>query len=245
MIRIGCFGGTFDPVHKGHVALAVAAARFLALDRLIVLPVGNPYHRGRMPIASSLQRNIMLELAFAYEPYFAQSRCKVVIDSREQHRSGPTYTIDTLIELRSELAAEYEAEFKAEVSLVWIIGSDAFAQLPTWSRFEQLFDYAHFAVAMRIEAGTEAKIEAKSENGNIATTKTPENAFKNSIFKHKADNAVALFSAGTHGAWLELAVDLPNASSTQARAAIKQMGSLDDLLAPPVAQFILDNKLYR
>jgi nicotinate-nucleotide adenylyltransferase len=229
MIRIGCFGGTFDPVHKGHVALAVAAARFMALDRLIVLPVGNPYYRGRMPIASPEQRNIMLELAFASEPYFAQSGCKVVIDSREQHRNGPTYTIDTLIELHNEVALE----FKTEVSLVWIIGSDAFAQLPTWTRFEQLFDYAHFAVATRID------------NGSIATTEMPENALKNDVFKHKAENATALFCAGTHGAWLELAVDLPDASSTRARAAAKQMASLDEFLAPPVAQFILDNKLYQ
>ncbi len=230
--RIGCFGGTFDPVHKGHVALAKAAARILALDRLIILPVGNPYYRGRMPIASPHQRNAMLELAFADEPYFAQSGCTVIIDSREQHRSGPTYTIDTLIELRSEVTAE----FGLEASLVWIIGSDAFAQLHTWSRYTELFDYAHFAVATRMESG---KIP------NVAMS---EDALNTGTFRHEANSAAALFSSKTHGAWMQLAMNLPDASSTQARAVAKQnkqSNALNDLLPAPVVQFIMDNKFYQ
>ena len=231
MNRIGCFGGTFDPVHKGHVALAVAAARALQLDTLIVLPVGNPYYRGRMPIANPQQRNAMLELAFADEPFFAQGECKVVIDSREQHRTGPTYTIDTLIELKRE--------FGAVASLIWIIGSDAFAQLHTWTRYEELFDYAHFVVASR------------RENGIIPTITIPEDALNTGIFRHQCSTSEALFNAGSHGAWMPLVVDLPDASSTAARAlaqtaaATKNAKALNDLLCPSVAQFIADNQLYQ
>jgi nicotinate-nucleotide adenylyltransferase len=227
MNRIGCFGGTFDPVHKGHVALAVAAVQLLQLNTLIVLPVGNPYYRGRMPIASPQQRNAMLELAFADEPFFAQHGCKVVIDAREQHRAGPTYTIDTLIELKRE--------FGHDASLVWIIGSDAFAQLHTWTRYQELFNYAHFAVATRID------------KGSVSAVAMPEDALKSGVFKHQAATSAALFSTGTHGAWMPLVVDLPDASSTEARAAAATKNAivLNDLLCPPVAQFIAHNKLYQ
>ncbi len=227
MIRIGCFGGTFDPVHKGHVALAVAAVRLLQLNTLIVLPVGNPYYRGRMPIASPQQRNAMLELAFAHEPFFAQGECKVVIDSREQRRTGPTYTIDTLIELKRENGAD--------ASLIWIIGSDAFAQLHTWTRYDELFNYAHFAVATR------------RENGITPSIIMPEDALNTGIFKHQLSTSEALFNAGSHGAWMPLVVDLPDASSTEARAAAatKNAKALNDLLCPSVAQFIADNRLYQ
>lgn len=227
MNRIGCFGGTFDPVHKGHVALAAAAVQVLQLDTLIVLPVGNPYYRGRMPIASPQQRNAMLKLAFADELFFAQHGCKVVIDSREQHRAGPTYTIDTLIELKRE--------FGQDASLVWVVGSDAFAQLHKWTRYQELFDYAHFAVATRID------------KGSVSAVVMPKDALNSGVFKHKVATSEALFNTGTHGAWMPLAVDLPDASSTgvRAAAATKNAIVLNDLLCPSVAQFIAHNKLYQ
>ena len=216
-------------MHKGHVALAVAAARTLQLNTLLVLPVGNPYYRGRLPIASPAQRNAMLELAFAAEPFFQQSGCKVIIDSREQQRTGPTYTIDTLIELKRE--------FGQDASLVWIIGSDAFSLLPTWTRYEALFDYAHFAVAQRRGSGDNSAI------------KVPEDALNTGVFGHRATSSEALFKFGTHGAWLQLAVDLPDASSTRAREAAKNLSAnmhvLNDLLCSSVVQFIAEQKLYQ
>ena len=102
------FGGTFDPVHLGHVALVRAALTELQLERLTVLPAGNPYQRGRTPFASAKQRVAMLRLAFV-------DHSAINIDERELHREGATYTVDTLTEIRAELGAD--------IPFVWLIGS--------------------------------------------------------------------------------------------------------------------------
>ncbi len=131
------FGGTFDPVHNGHVAMAHAAREELMADRLIVLPAGNPWQRGRLPFASAEARLAMLRLAFGEAAN---------IDARELERQGPTYTFDTVSELHAEHPG---AEF------YWLIGSDAFAKLGTWHRAAALAALTRFAVAAR--AGEEVR----------------------------------------------------------------------------------------
>lgn len=106
----------------------------LCATRAIALPAGNPWQRGRLPIADAGQRLVMLELAFGND-------ARVTIDARELARRGPTYTIDTLTELDRERASDE--------TLVWLIGSDAFARLESWHRWQALFDFATFAVVMR------------------------------------------------------------------------------------------------
>lgn len=131
---IALFGGTFDPVHNGHAAMVQGAFEQLDMERVMVLPAGNPYQRGHLPLASAQHRVAMLALAFA------TSR-RITIDKRELNRIGPTYTVHTLLELRRELGDA--------VPLIWLIGADAFSRLDTWHRWEELFGLCHFAVSRR------------------------------------------------------------------------------------------------
>ena len=134
MKSILLFGGTFDPVHNGHMAMAVAALKETSASQLVALPVGNPYQKGRLPLASGEHRAAMLEIAFIERP-------EVSVDTRELTRQGATYTIDTLREVR------YENGDAA--ALIWLIGGDAFARLDSWREWQSLFALANFAVVLR------------------------------------------------------------------------------------------------
>jgi nicotinate-nucleotide adenylyltransferase len=131
---IGLFGGTFDPIHFGHLRLATELAEAFHLEKVIFLPAGLPYHRGRAAHASSEQRLTMLKLATARDVRFD-------VDDRELQRDGNTYTYDTLAEIRKERGPQ--------TPLVFLTGSDAFSKIETWNRWTELFDLAHFAVAIR------------------------------------------------------------------------------------------------
>ena len=130
---IGILGGTFDPVHLGHVALAEAALAGLPLSEVLWLPSGSPGHRAP-PVASARDRLAMLRLAAAGNP---RSR----IDDSELARGEPTYTVHTLTRLRAQIGNEQP--------LALLLGSDSFLSLPTWLRWRELFDLAHIAVASR------------------------------------------------------------------------------------------------
>lgn len=126
------YGGTFDPVHAGHLAVARAAREALGAD-VAFLPAADPPHRPA-PGASAEQRARMLELAIAVEPGFR-------VDRRELHRDGPSYTVDTLRGLRTEQGPASP--------LAWLVGADAFRGLSGWHDWRDLLDLAHFVVAVR------------------------------------------------------------------------------------------------
>ncbi len=130
---IGILGGTFDPVHLGHVALAEAALRGLPLGEVLWLPSGSPGHRAP-PVASARDRLAMLRLATAGNPRYR-------IDDVELGLSEPTYTVHSLTRLRAQLGNGQP--------LALLLGSDSFLSLPTWLRWRELFDLAHIAVASR------------------------------------------------------------------------------------------------
>ena len=130
---IGLLGGTFDPVHFAHLRLAVEAAEQLQLASVRWIPSGQPGHRGA-PAAGADHRLAMLRLAIADEPRFA-------LDEADARSAAPTYTVDTLVRLRTELGAK--------VPLVLIIGADQLLALDTWREWKRLFDLAHIAVAER------------------------------------------------------------------------------------------------
>jgi nicotinate-nucleotide adenylyltransferase len=132
MRKIGIFGGTFDPVHLGHLRPALEILDALALDQVRFIPSGYPPHRN-MPVAPAALRLAMLKAAVADEPRF-------LVDEREIARTTPCYTVDTLAELRRELPAD---------ALYLIVGMDAFLGFPAWHQWQRLFDYAHVVVAHR------------------------------------------------------------------------------------------------
>lgn len=140
------YGGTFDPVHAGHLAVAAAARDALGVD-VAFLPAADPPHRAA-PGASAEQRAHMLELAVAGEPGFT-------VDRRELHRAGPSYTVDTLRALRAECGPS--------APLAWLVGADAFRGLPDWAQWRALFELAHFVVAVRPGHGLDALPEALAE----------------------------------------------------------------------------------
>ena len=129
---IGVFGGTFDPIHFGHLRPALDLLEQLSLQRLHLIPCAVPPHRGE-PHASAAQRLAMLELAVAGQPGF-------VVDERELRRSGPSYMVDTLASLRAEVG---------ETPLCLILGVDAFLGLPGWHRWQRLLELAHIVVTHR------------------------------------------------------------------------------------------------
>jgi len=126
------YGGTFDPVHEGHLAVARAARDELGAP-VHLLPAADPPHRPATG-ADAAQRAHMLELAIAGEPGLS-------VDRRELARAGASYTVDTLREVRSQLGPT--------VPVAWITGDDSFRSLPDWHGWEQLLDLAHFVVALR------------------------------------------------------------------------------------------------
>ena len=131
---IGFLGGTFDPPHVGHLTLARAARNALSLQHVHFVPAGQPWQKPQ--ISAATHRVRMLELALADSPEF-------ILDTREVARSDASYTVDTLRALRQELGTR--------IPLVWIIGSDQLARLPTWHQWETLLTLAHLAVATRLD----------------------------------------------------------------------------------------------
>ncbi len=146
MRPLAIFGGTFDPVHLGHLSVAWEAAELLDAE-VRLMPASVPPHRPA-PIANARQRVAMLRAAL-------QKQSRLSLDTRELERGGPSYTIDTLAELRAE---------QGDRPLVLLIGADAYAGLPAWHRWRELFEVAHIGVLSRpgVEALPSAGLRAET-----------------------------------------------------------------------------------
>lgn len=130
---VGVFGGTFDPVHYGHLRTALELVEQLQLQQLRLMPCALPPHR-EPPACAARHRAAMVELAVAGEP-------RLVCDTRELGREGVSYTIDSLVELRRELGQGQ--------SLCLVMGCDAVLGITTWHRWQELLDWAHLVVIAR------------------------------------------------------------------------------------------------
>lgn len=136
MKPLAIFGGTFDPIHLGHLCVAWEASELLDAE-VLMMPSGIPPHRPP-PIASADQRVAMLQVAL-------RDQSRLTLDTRELTRSGPSYTVDTLRDLRKEIGERR--------SLILLVGEDAFASLPMWHEWRDLFDLAHLGILSRPGAG--------------------------------------------------------------------------------------------
>jgi nicotinate-nucleotide adenylyltransferase len=133
MQPIGIFGGTFDPIHFGHLRLAEELAEAIGLERVLFIPAGQPPHRGA-PRTAAVHRLEMVRRAIAGNPRFEA-------DAREVNSPRPSYTVDTLTALRAELGPQQP---------LWLLlGADAFLGLTTWHEWRRLFGLANLAVAAR------------------------------------------------------------------------------------------------
>jgi nicotinate-nucleotide adenylyltransferase len=130
---IGLFGGTFDPIHFGHLRPALDVMETLSLEELRFIPAHVPPHRDT-PLITAEQRSQIVAVAIAEQPGF-------VLDTCELERSGPSYTVDTLLDFRSR--------YGKDMPLVLLLGTDAFAGLPSWHRWEEIIQLAHIALMTR------------------------------------------------------------------------------------------------
>ncbi|WP_159500024.1 nicotinate-nucleotide adenylyltransferase [Microbacterium sp. 18062] len=129
--RIGVMGGTFDPIHHGHLVAASEVAASFDLDEVIFVPTGQPWQKSA--VSPSEDRYLMAVIATASNPDFSVSRV-------DMDRSGPTYTIDTLRDLKAQ---------RPDADLFFITGADAVAQILSWRDHDELWDLAHFVAVSR------------------------------------------------------------------------------------------------
>ncbi|RUM94470.1 MAG: nicotinic acid mononucleotide adenylyltransferase, partial [Thiothrix sp.] len=130
---IGLFGGTFDPIHFGHLRPALEVMEALSLEELRFIPAHVPPHRDT-PLITAKQRSEMVAIAIDEQPGF-------VLDTCELERNGPSYTVDTLHDFRQR--------YGEDTPLVLLLGTDAFAGLPSWHRWEELLQLTHIVVMQR------------------------------------------------------------------------------------------------
>ena len=133
MSRIGLIGGTFDPIHKGHIRLAYAALEACDLDRVIFIPAAHPPHKGHLRMSSFRHRIKMLEIAVAAERRF-------LVSDVESRLDRPSYTYQTLRKLKKTIGDD---------SFHFIIGSDAFIEIESWKNWQEVLGHINFIIAVR------------------------------------------------------------------------------------------------
>jgi nicotinate-nucleotide adenylyltransferase len=208
---IGILGGTFDPVHNAHLRIAQLAIDVVEVQRVLWIPTGAPGYR-TTPVASVADRLAMLELALAGEPRYA-------IDRRELAPQASGYTVDTLLALRRELGNA--------AGLVLLLGTDQFAKLDTWHRWQELFALAHLAVFARAGWSLQSSAAVQTE--------------------------LAMRTAPVRGDWrlrpggAIVPVEMPplDISATALRAAIGRDDDVSRLLPRAVLDYIHSHHLYR
>lgn len=216
------YGGAFDPVHNGHMAVARAAAAVLDAQVRLV-PTGDARHRSSAH-ASGAQRAAMLLLAIEGVP-------ELRVDTREIERAGATYSFDTLQELRVELGQN--------ASIAMIVGADSFVRLATWHRWRELFALAHFVVAERpgvvlpdpaCDAPSECVSEAPAEL--VEATRTRWVAQPTALRDSPA------------GHLLRLRLPLQPESSSAIRARLGAGEPITGLVPPSVEAYLREHRLY-
>jgi nicotinate-nucleotide adenylyltransferase len=211
---VGIFGGTFDPIHYAHLRLAEELGERLALAEVRFVPARIPPHRAA-PNVTAHHRLEMVRLA-------VQGNARFSVDDRECRREGPSYTVDTLIELRRELGQHRP--------VMLIMGEDSYLALTTWSRWEQLYDLAHVVVAARPGFGLEL--------GRLDATLAAQTAGR---------LAARPEDLGGRSSGLVFAADttpLP-ISATEIRRCLENGHSARYLLPDEVLAYIQANQLYK
>ncbi len=217
--RLGILGGTFDPIHVGHLDAADAARAALWLDEILLVPALDPPHRPIDPRATMYQRFALVSLAAADRPCYRVSDMELL-------RQGPSYTADTL---RSLHAQGWRAS-----QLFFILGTDAFAEIATWHDFPSILDLAHFVVIAR--PGTTI---------DMAVARTPELRARMCMGEVQEDGVprnTAIDERSTHIFLVE--ADTRAVSSTQVRERLAAAQPIDDLVPAAVARHILKHHLY-
>jgi nicotinate-nucleotide adenylyltransferase len=209
------YGGTFDPVHNGHIAVATAVAEACAVT-VQLIPAADPPHRAP-PGASGEQRAAMLDLAAAGHP-------GLCVDRRELMRGGASFTIDTLREVRDQLGPD--------APVIWLLGSDALVGLASWKEWRGLFELAHVLAFKR--PGSELTRDWLAEHVPAIYEEIAPRWRSNAELRERPAGGFSIFQPR---------VERPE-SASNVRALIAARGDWMPLVPPPVARYILDRRLY-
>ncbi|MDO8811422.1 MAG: nicotinate-nucleotide adenylyltransferase [Gallionella sp.] len=212
---VGIFGGTFDPVHYGHLRLAEEMLELANLRQIRFIPTGTPPHRAA-PQVSAQHRSAMVQLAIADQPAF-------MLDEREVKRTTPCYTVDTLRELRADLGAAQP--------LCLLMGGDAFLQLHTWHEWEQLFKLAHIVVGYRPGFTIDERIH--SATAELQQHYQQRLCIADDLSRHPS------------GGIAELAIPKLEISATDIRRRVAEKRTIRYLLPNAVANYIHQHHLYK
>jgi len=227
--RIGIFGGTFDPVHYGHIASAKMLVTQLSLDTLYFMPCQqHPFHKH--PGASPAQRANMLALAVADE-------AQLQVDERELRRDGMSYTVDSLQEIRRE--------FGNDAVIVFILGTDAFASLHQWERWQSILDFANVAVIERAGQLTTAQIiEAELKAllaQSVTTVKASHGELVQLVLEPYIISSTVLRSALAATYQVDSKVD----SKIDSQVDEAQIKVINEFIPASVVQYIEAQQLYQ
>ncbi len=226
-MNIALFGGTFDPIHRGHVVVARAAAAKFALKQVCFVPADVPPHKQKTPILSFYHRYAMVALALAGEKTFVPSLLEAPDPASGEGRHKPSYTVDTVRRVKAKLGKSDH--------LYFLIGMDAFKDIGKWHEAEALLGECDFIVAARPGyslADVASSLPAKLRPG-AAVTKL--------FRKQKMEGPLVLPGATLH----MLPETHENVSATQIRAAVDRGGALKRLVPDAVAEYIQKEQLYR
>jgi nicotinate-nucleotide adenylyltransferase len=213
--RLGVLGGTFDPIHLGHLHAGDAAATALGLDEIRVIPAHDPPHRTLDPRASAFHRFALVALAIEDRPDWRLSDAELM-------RTGPSYTALTLKALH--------ANGWSASQIFFILGSDAFAEIATWYDFPAVLDAAHFAVIARPGTTLDAAI---ARTPAVSERVRPVAAASRAALRVEPETGVFLIETST-----------PDVSSSDIRRRLAAGQSIDGLVPGAVARYIHTHHLY-
>jgi len=151
-MKIGLFGGSFDPIHRGHIQPVLEAVEQAGLDRVIYLPTGRPPHKPNRNLAPALARYAMTEMALLEHD-------RLWVSAHELSEAAPTYTVDTL---------RHFAQAHPGDDLHLVIGADSYAELSTWVRFEEILELARLVVLVRPQAANATPLDLQTAAATLA-----------------------------------------------------------------------------
>ena len=221
MKNIGLFGGTFNPIHLGHVQVIQEVKQGFVLDKIFIIPSALPPHKAPDGLVDAGDRIEMIRLSFSNHPDFA-------VSDVELNRSGPSYTIDTVRHFKSILP-ENDKFFL-------ILGSDAFLEIDTWKSYKDLFLLIPFIVMSRGTDGKNGRVFGRKTVGDYLKSKISEGytlSASQSSYIHKKKQPVYVFD-----------VTPINISSTKIRKVIKNRNPIKSLVPEVVEAFIKNKGLY-
>jgi nicotinate-nucleotide adenylyltransferase len=226
-LRLGVFGGAFDPPHLAHHALAQAALAQFQLNQLLVMPTGQAWHKSR-DLTAPEHRLAMSRLAFADVP-------QVQVDARETQRTGPTYTFDTLTELRQE---------HPHAELFLFIGSDQARAFHTWHQWQGILKLATVVEARRETASGVTNSESSTWGLHSGLDKGAE---PNVVLATKGSEAAQWHNTPHEKSVVSAVLQMPNmpCNATDIRASIAQGQPITEWLSPSVWHYIQQHRLYQ